>query len=86
MPNGGRLMATATVDISIEGIEFRVSGLRLMRKGDDKVVVELPMIRDSLGRQFPCIEFPAEIQAAIELAITREVVETVRERSVAIRP
>lgn len=85
-PNAGRTMATATVEITIEGIEFRVFGVRLVRQRDERVNVELPQIRDSLGRQRPCIVFPPEILAAIEEAVTREVVESVMERSAAIRP
>lgn len=71
----------ATFDSTIEGIELRLTGLRLVKRRDGSVTVELPMIRDALGRSTPCIAFPNEIHAAIELAIIREVVETVRERS-----
>ncbi len=50
-PNGGQLMATATVEIAIEGVEFRLFGVRLVHQRDQRVTVELPQIRDSLGRQ-----------------------------------
>ncbi len=73
-------MATASVDIMIEGVEIRVSGLRLVRHRDQSVTVELPMTRDALGRPSPCVEFPEEIHRAIKLAITREVVDSVQEK------
>jgi hypothetical protein len=78
-------MASATVEIVIEGVEFRVVGLRLVKNLGGAVTIEFPMARDTLGRPTPCLEFPAEIHKAIELAITREVVESVQERTAALR-
>jgi hypothetical protein len=78
-PGAGRLMALATVDLEIEGVAMRLTGVRLVKRRDQDVTVELPMTRDPLGRQVPCIQFPPEIHEAIEEAITREVVGRVAE-------
>jgi hypothetical protein len=86
MPNGGRAMATASVATNIEGIGFRIIGIRLVGQRDQRVTVELRQIRDSLGRPRLCIEFPEEILVGIEWVVTRGVVATVREGSAALCP
>ncbi len=79
-PGAGRLIALATLEILIEGVSITLRGVRLMRCAGGSVTVELPTVRDELGRISPTIDFPAEIASAIDLAVRREIVETVAER------
>ncbi len=76
-------MATAAVEISIDGIDITVSGIKLVRQRDHNVTVEMPTISDDMGRPAPCIGLPDEITRAIDLVIRREVLETVAERMLA---
>ena len=71
-PNAGRLLGIATVDLVVEGIEIQVTGLRLVRSGDRRILIEPPSTRDAQGQSIPCIGFPDEVLRAIELAISRE--------------
>ena len=75
-------MALATLEIVVEGISLKLRGVRLMRCAGASVAVELPTVRDELGKAAPVIDFPPEIADAIDLAVRREVVETVVERGV----
>lgn len=76
----GRLMALATVQIDIDGVVFILRGIRLMKQSSGNVTVELPVVRDATGKNEPLIDLPPEIAHAIDLAVRREVIETVAER------
>lgn len=80
-PGAGRLMALATVELVIEGVAIVLRGVRLVRCGSGEVVVELPTIRDHDGKPAPIVDLPPELARAVDLAVRREVVETVVART-----
>jgi hypothetical protein len=82
----GRIMAIATVLISIEGIEMEISGVKLIAKRDGNVTVEMPSTRDAMGRETPIIKLPEEISFAIDKAVRKEILETMAERAVSLLP
>ncbi len=77
----GRLLALATLEILIEGVAITLRGVRLVRGAGETVTVELPTVRDEQGRITPVLDLHSELAVAIDLAVRREVVETVAERA-----
>lgn len=63
--NAGKLVALAEVGITVEGVEFRVQGVRVMRLPTGLLAVEAPRFRRPGGEWVPAVTLPAELKQAI---------------------
>jgi hypothetical protein len=76
----GPLMELAVVEVIIAGIKLTLRGVWFVRCTDRRVLVAHPTVRDEQRRGIPILDMPAEVMSAIDLAVRREVMETVAER------
>ena len=75
--NAGRLHALATVTITVEGVELRLQGVRVMRLPTGMLAVEAPRFRRPAGEWVPAVQLPAELKDAI----AKEILDMVEARA-----
>ena len=63
--NAGKLVALAEVGITVEGVEFRIQGVRVMRLPTGMLAVEAPRFRRPGGEWVPAVTLPPELKQAI---------------------
>ena len=63
--NAGKLVALAEVGITVEGVEFRIQGVRVMRLPTGLLAVEAPRFRRPGGEWVPAVTLPNELKQAI---------------------
>ena len=63
--NAGKLVALAEVGITVEGVEFRIQGVRVMRLPTGLLAVEAPRFRRPGGEWVPAVTLPRELKQAI---------------------
>lgn|GEM_PF-2223107 len=63
--NAGRLVALAIVTITVEGVEFRIQGVRVMRQPTGLLAVEAPRFRSPAGEWLPAVTLPDALKGAI---------------------
>ncbi|NBC34753.1 MAG: hypothetical protein GVY13_18935 [Alphaproteobacteria bacterium] len=63
--NAGKLVALAEVGITVEGVEFRIQGVRVMRLPTGLLAVEAPRFRRPGGEWVPAVTLPEELKQAI---------------------
>ncbi len=73
--NAGRLFALAVVTIQVEGVEFRIQGVRVTRQPTGLLAVEAPRFRSPGGEWLPAVTLPDALKQAIADEILR-LVET----------
>ncbi len=69
----GRLVALATVLIDVEGVEFRIQGIRVMTTSTGLLTVEAPRFRSPGGEWVPAVTLPDALKSAIANEILGEV-------------
>lgn len=68
-PNRGRLLATAQVELVLDGVALIVQGVRIIRRADGLATVEPPCFRHTDGDLVPAIVLPPELDAALARAV-----------------
>lgn len=68
-PNRGRLLATAQVELVIDGVAIIVQGVRIIGRTDGLAVVEPPCFRHTDGDLIPAVILPDELAAVVERAV-----------------
>lgn len=63
--SAGRLVALATVLIDVEGVEFRIQGVRIMSTSTGLLTVEAPRFRSPGGEWVPAVTLPDDLKSAI---------------------
>lgn len=63
--NAGKLVALAEVGITVEGVEFRIQGVRVMRLPTGMLAVEAPRFRRPGGEWVAAVTLPDELKQAI---------------------
>lgn len=63
--NAGKLVALAEVGITVEGVEFRIQGVRVMRLPTGLLAVEAPRFRRPGGEWVAAVTLPEELKQAI---------------------
>lgn len=69
----GRLVALATVLIDVEGVEFRIQGVRVMSTSTGLLTVEAPRFRSPGGEWVPAVTLPDDLKSAIANEVLAEV-------------
>ena len=69
----GRLVAIATVSIDVNGVEFRIQGVRIIRRADGLCAVEAPQFRRPGGQWVPAVTLPDALKNAIAAEILERV-------------
>ena len=63
--NAGKLVALAEVGVTVEGVEFRIQGVRVMRLPTGLLAVEAPRFRRPGGEWVAAVTLPPELKQAI---------------------
>lgn len=64
-PRCGKLLALAVVEVDVDGVVFRLQGVRLVQRPDGSKAVEAPRYRGPDGRWLPAVVFPGEMAEAV---------------------
>jgi stage V sporulation protein G len=63
--NAGRVLALATVEIDLDGIELTMSGIQIVRLANGRLQCKAPHHRLPTGQWVPSIVLPDELERAI---------------------
>jgi stage V sporulation protein G len=75
LPNAGRVLALATVEIDLDGVALALHGVQVLRTPTGKLQARAPHYRAQTGQWLPAVTLPDELERAIGREILAGFVE-----------